>query len=92
MVGARAAGWENTKHYRILLNIAVIISSGRAGQNVKREGRFFQSMHSGRNQGFLSNGCIWCIYLVKILTHCTQGGWLDTLDIDILFTIHIDIL
>ena len=22
---------------------------------------------------------------------CTQGGWLDTLDIDILFTIHIDI-
>ena len=23
---------------------------------------------------------------------CTQGGWLDTLDIDILFTIHIDIL
>ena len=26
-------------------------------------------MHSGRNQGFLSNGCIGCIYLVKILAH-----------------------
>ena len=27
----------------------------------------------------------------SIALHCTQGGWLDTLDIDILFTIHIDI-
>ena len=35
-VGARAAGWENTKYYRILLNIAVIMSSGRAGHNVKQ--------------------------------------------------------
>ena len=36
--------------------------------------------------------------MFKILSYndqamqCTQGGWLDTLDIDILFTIHIDIL
>ena len=30
--------------------------------------------------------------LLYLLIHCTQGGWLDTLDIDILFTIHIDIL
>ena len=30
------------------------------------------SMHSGRNQGFLSNGCIGCIYLVKILAHCAM--------------------
>ena len=29
-------------------------------------------MHSGRNQGFLSNGCIGCIYLVKILAHCAM--------------------
>ena len=36
-VGARAAGWENTKYYRILLNIAVIMSSGRAGHNVKQD-------------------------------------------------------
>ena len=28
--------------------------------------------HSGRNQGFLSNGCIGCIYLVKILAHCAM--------------------
>ena len=27
-------------------------------------------LHSGRNQGFLSNGYIGCIYLVKILAHC----------------------
>ena len=27
-----------------------------------------------------------------LVVQCTQGGWLDTLDIDILFTIHIDIL
>ena len=27
-------------------------------------------MHSGPNQGFLSNGCIGCIYLVKILANC----------------------
>ena len=29
-------------------------------------------LHSGRNQGFLSNGCIGCIYLVKILAHCAM--------------------
>ena len=29
----------------------------------------FRPVHSGRNQGFLSNGCIGCIYLVKILAH-----------------------
>ena len=29
---------------------------------------------------------------VLCVAQCTQGGWLDTLDIDILFTIHIDIL
>ena len=26
------------------------------------------------------------------VSQCTQGGWLDTLDIDTLFTVHIDIL
>ena len=33
-------------------------------------------------------------YMIQVWVskHCTQGGWLDTLDIDILFTIHIDIL
>ena len=36
-VGAAGHGWENTKYYRILLNIAVIISSGRAGHNVKQD-------------------------------------------------------
>ena len=32
------------------------------------------AMHSGRNQDFLSNGCIGigCIYLVKILFHCAM--------------------
>ena len=29
-------------------------------------------VHSGRNQGFLSNGCIGCNYLVKILAHCAM--------------------
>ena len=29
-------------------------------------------IHSGRNQGFLSNWCIGCIYLVKILAHCAM--------------------
>ena len=35
-------------------------------------------------------------YQLNNIKYCeaqsTQGGWLDTLDIDILFTIHIDIL
>ena len=31
-------------------------------------------------------------FLHSTALQCTQGGWLDTLDIDILFTIHIDIL
>ena len=30
------------------------------------------TLHSGRNQGFLSNGCIGCIYLVKTLAHCAM--------------------
>ena len=29
-------------------------------------------MHSGPNQGFLSNGSIGCVYLVKILAHCAM--------------------
>ena len=31
--------------------------------------KFFDPLHSGQNQGFLSNGCMGCIYLVKILAH-----------------------
>ena len=30
------------------------------------------TMHSGPNQGFLSNGSIGCVYLVKILAHCAM--------------------
>ena len=31
-----------------------------------------EPMHSGRIQVFLSNGCVGCIYLVKILAHCAM--------------------
>ena len=35
--------------------------------------QYIDILHSGRNQGFLSNGCIGgCIYLVKILAHCAM--------------------
>ena len=30
------------------------------------------SLHSGPNQGFLSNGSIGAVYLVKILAHCAM--------------------
>ena len=44
----------------------------RHSQTVASCRGYSETVHSGRNQGFLSNGCIGCIYLVKILAHCAM--------------------
>ena len=38
--------------------------------DVCTDAQCIDTMHSGRIQAFLSNGCIGCFYLVKILANC----------------------